>query len=284
MTKTIILGHENPDIDSIVSGYLLETLLTKQGKNVEFIIPDLTISKENIELCKIINLDPTKYQKPLPKEKTTYILVDHHERKVNGLIQAIYDHHPTNKNILCNYYHNVPSSSVSMLIVKNNEQYFSKADILMAIFAAMVDTVAFHSPKTISSDIDWCKKQCQKYHFDFKELSILSMCPTNMNNLHEAALNGLKKHNINNFKIASSYLHLLNPEQEKEKISAIIEILKNYRKENNYTMFAFLVHDITDFTSTLYKIYDNYIETVQYNKYASRGTIVIPELMKKFQK
>lgn len=283
MTKTIILGHENPDVDSLVSGYLLEKLLISQGKNVEFIIPDPVISKENLELCLHVGLDATKFQKPLPEEETSYILVDHHERNVNGPIKAIIDHHPTTKEITCPIYHNVPSSSTSMLIVKGNEQYFSKEDILMAVFAAMVDTVAFHSAKTVPADVDWCQDKCQKYNFNTEELLTSSMCLTDISNLQEATLNGLKKHNLNNVKIASSFLHLLNPDQEKDKITAIIDILKDYRQQNNYTMFAFIVHDITNFTSTLYKIYADRIETVRYNEYASRGTIVIPELTKEFQ-
>lgn len=283
MTKYIILGHENPDLDSIVSGYLLEKLLISQGKKAEFIIPDQTISNENLSLCESINLDPKKHQKTLPKEDYSYILVDHHEREVPGHIKVIIDHHPTEKNITCPIYYNVPSSSASLLIVKNNIEYFSKKDIKVAIFAAMVDTVAFHSTKAIASDITWCQNQCQKYGFNYQELLTQSMCETDISNLNVAALNGLKKHNLSNHNIASSFLHLPHPEEEQDKINYMIEVLKDYRKQNNYTMFAFLVHDITNFTSTLYKIYDNHIDTITYDEYASRGTIVIPELTKELK-
>lgn len=283
MTKYIIIGHENPDLDSIVSGYLLEKLLTSQGKQAEFIIPDQTISEENLFLCNIINLDAKKFQKPLPKGEYSYILVDHHDRTTPGTLKAIIDHHPANKKINCPEYHNVPSSSTSLLIVKNNEKYFSKDDILGAVLASMVDTAAFHSAKAQESDITWCKNQCEKYGFNYNELLTISMCETDISNLNQAALNGLKKHNISNHIIASSFLHLPHPEQNQEKIDLMLEILKEYRKQNNYTMFAFLIHNITDFTSTLYKIYEDHIETVAYDEYAVRGTIVIPELVKELK-
>ena len=50
MNKYIILGHENPDYDSIASGYLLEKLMKKLGYDVEFIITDKEISDENLML------------------------------------------------------------------------------------------------------------------------------------------------------------------------------------------------------------------------------------------
>ena len=43
LSKYIILGHENPDVDSIISGYLLEKLMLSKGFKAEFIIPDKKI-------------------------------------------------------------------------------------------------------------------------------------------------------------------------------------------------------------------------------------------------
>ena len=80
----IILGHENPDVDSIVSGVLLERYLTRQGKEARFMIPDRKVDEESVSICLSFGLDPRKYQGELPKEKNEYILVDHHERNVPG--------------------------------------------------------------------------------------------------------------------------------------------------------------------------------------------------------
>lgn len=63
--KIIIIGHSNPDVDSIVSGYLLEKLLRKKKINAEFIIPDLKIEQENIDICNKYGLDPTIFQKKI---------------------------------------------------------------------------------------------------------------------------------------------------------------------------------------------------------------------------
>lgn len=288
MTEYIILGHENPDLDSIVSGYLLEKLLKNAGYSVEFIIPDKEISEENTKLSQYIGIDPKTYQKPLPENPTQkYILVDHYQRDAPGEIVAIIDHHPTKEEINVPYYQNVLSSSTAALLAIGREDKFNSTDLYKAIFASMVDTAAFHSNKTVQNDVEWAKQQCQRLGLNYNEMLTQSMCPTDISNPKEASLNGLKKYTLHNHKIASSFLHLPDPDASKEEIDLMIETLKEYREANNYTLFALIVHDITNFTTTVYKIYEDSIATVNYDQYTSRGTTIIQEIsdeLKSYQK
>lgn len=288
MSKYIILGHENPDNDSIVSGYLLEKLMKRLGYDVEFIIPDEAISEENIMLANYCRLDPTSYQKEIPNDPSIkYILVDHHERIVPGEIVAIIDHHPTDKEISCKYYQNEKACSTSCLIAKDRERFFSLDDLKMTCLSAMVDTAAFHSNKTVVRDYLWVRSLCAKYGFNYEELMTTSMCPTDISDIEKASINGLKKHDLAGHKVASSFLHLPSPTANQEEINQMIEYLKTYIKEEGYDLFAFIVHDITSFKSTLYKIKEDSIDTVQYDEYTSRGTRIIPELteeLKTYQK
>lgn len=288
MSKYIILGHENPDNDSIVSGYLLEKLMKRLGYDVEFVIPDEAISEENIMLANYCGLDPKSYQKEIPNDPSIkYILVDHHERIVPGEIVAIIDHHPTDKDISCKYYQNERACSTSCLIAKDRERFFSLDDLKMTCLSAMVDTAAFHSNKTVVRDYLWVRSLCAKYGFNYEELMTTSMCPTDISDIEKASINGLKKHDLAGHKVASSFLHLPSPTANQEEINQMIEHLKTYIKEEDYDIFAFIVHDITNFKSTLYKIRENSIDTVQYDEYTSRGTRIIPELteeLKTYQK
>ena len=288
MDKYIILGHENPDNDSIVSGYILEKIMKQRGYNVEFIIPDEVISDENIMLAAYVGIDPTSFQKQLPEDSSIkYILVDHHERNVPGEIVAIIDHHPTDKDINTKYYQNERACSTSCIIGKAFTRYLSLDDIKAVCLSAMVDTAAFHSNKTTVSDYLWIKSMCSKFNFNYEEMLTTSMCPTDITNLQSAALNGLKKHNIHNHKIASSFLHLPSPSENKEEIKEMISYLQEYIEEEQYDIFAFIVHDITNFKSSLYKIRKDSIETKEYDEYTSRGTRIIPELteeLKTYQK
>ena len=288
MDKYIILGHENPDNDSIVSGYILEKIMKQRGYNVEFIIPDEVISDENIMLAAYVGIDPTSFQKQLPEDSSIkYILVDHHERNVPGEIVAIIDHHPTDKDINTKYYQNERACSTSCIIGKAFTRYLSLDDIKAVCLSAMVDTAAFHSNKTTVSDYLWIKSMRSKFNFNYEEMLTTSMCPTDITNLQSAALNGLKKHNIHNHKIASSFLHLPSPSENKEEIKEMISYLQEYIEEEQYDIFAFIVHDITNFKSTLYKIRKDSIETKEYDEYTSRGTRIIPDLteeLKTYQK
>ena len=65
----VILGHQNPDVDSIVSGYLLEKYLNNHGYCSKFIIPDLKIDNENLIICRNYGLNPSDYQGILPRDE-----------------------------------------------------------------------------------------------------------------------------------------------------------------------------------------------------------------------
>lgn len=63
MNKYVILGHKNPDFDNIISGYILEKIMKRQGYDVEFIIPDEEIEEENINLSNYVGIEHTSFQK-----------------------------------------------------------------------------------------------------------------------------------------------------------------------------------------------------------------------------
>lgn len=287
LKKYIILGHENPDVDSIVSGYLLEKLLLSKSFNVEFIIPDKRIEKDTVRLCKEFGLDIEKlgYLKDLPTNKDyNYILVDHHDRITPGIITAVIDHHPTKTLLNIPWYQNVQSSSTTCLICRGNENYFNKSDIELAILASMVDTASFHSTKTCNSDVSWVKEMCQKYNIDYNRLYKKGLCLTDMSNIDEVKLNGLKKYNFEGNLVESSYIQIEEITNYSKKITYIIDSLMNYVKENNLKVFVFIVHDMKTFKTTVYNITANDYTVRYYNEYTSRGNNIIPEIEEELKK
>ena len=52
----IILGHEHPDVDSIVSGYLLEKCLLKEGYKASFCITDKTLNRETNDIYVVADV------------------------------------------------------------------------------------------------------------------------------------------------------------------------------------------------------------------------------------
>lgn len=284
LEKYIILGHENPDVDSIVSGYLLEKLLLSLGFNAQFIIPDKTLEKETTNICNDFGLNINNYMRELPNDKSyKYILVDHHERKTPGSIVGIIDHHPSSVKMKVEWYQNIPSSSTSCIICKENEKYFNKYDIELTILAAVVDTASFHSTKTVQSDVEWVKEMCIKYNIDYNRLYRVGLCLTDISNLDVAKFYGLKKYNFNGLLVESSYIQIQNVPEHSNEIAYIISSLMNYVKEKDLKVFVFIVHDMNVFKTTVYEITSNDYKVKYYDVYTSRGNMIIPKLEEKLK-
>ena len=112
----IILGHVNVDVDSIVSGYLLEKIMTKKGYKASFVIPDEEVAKESEDLCSKYDLSLYQFKNRQLKDDAKYILVDHNVRDVPGEIVAVIDHHPVlDGEKKDNYYIEEASSTACMI-------------------------------------------------------------------------------------------------------------------------------------------------------------------------
>lgn len=282
----IILGHENPDVDSVVSGYLLEKLMRQKGYFAEFIIPDQMVDTETATICLEYGLDCRKYQKELPKNGDyRFILVDHHERNVDGVISCIIDHHPTNKDIQVNYYQNDASSSTSCLIcTEENEMYFSKEDIQLAIVAAMVDTASFHSTKTREKDVLWVHQMCEKYAIDYDKIYKTGLCLTDLSDLSVATYNGLKKYSYGEHLVESSYIQIESREDSSSEIFQMIDLLMQHVRDTGLTVFVFIVHDMSLFQTTVYEISEHGFDVVEYSQYTSRGSTIMPRIEEQLMK
>jgi len=281
MDNYIILGHENPDVDSIISGYILEKIMIKKGYNASFIIPDKKIEDDSLNICLENGFDPRKFQKEITTKNNKYILVDHHERDVDGEIVGIIDHHPTNKKFNINNYYNEKVSSTVCFIAKNAIDYLEKEDLFLVVLATFVDTVSFHSSKGRKEDYEWCLEICKKYDFNYDKLYLEGLRLTNIDDLNKASLNGLKKYVVNNIKIESSYIQIRDFLLNKDVIENIIDILKKYREENNIDIFVFIVHDMKYFKTMYYYIEKDNLKEKYYDSYISRGNVIIPEIVKR---
>lgn len=278
----IILGHANVDVDSIVSGYLLEKIMIKMGYKASFVIPDEEVSKESEDLCSKYDLSLYQFKNRQLKDGAKYILVDHNVREVPGEVVAVVDHHPllgeSNKD---NYYIEEASSTACM-IAMDNEKYLNKHDIELACLATFVDTASFHSTKTRKSDISWINEMCTKYEFDYDKLYVDGLCLTSLKNVDEILFNGFKLYEFDNFIVHSSYIQVADKNKSTDIVDAIIDKLKDYVKSNQLDLYVFIVYDMSSFYTKVYEISKDNINTREYNLYASRGNTVIPDIKKKY--
>ena len=279
MQKYIILGHENPDVDSIVSGYIYQSYLNRHNIDAKFIIPDETIEEDTLEICRKFHLEPTQFQEKLEyNSDTKFILVDHHKRDNIGEIAMIFDHHPSISSPNDETCINEAISSTACLIVKGFESYFSIHEIELACLATMVDTASFHSTKTRPQDMDWVRKMCEEKKLDYNKLFEAGLTINHLENKEEAMLHGLKRHNINGHIIESSTIHLKDLNKHWKDLTEIVNLLGEYVTTNNLDMFVFIAHDMTNFEDMVYYIDKNGFKRRKFDEYTSRGTTIIPEL------
>ncbi|MGN1371915.1 MAG: bifunctional oligoribonuclease/PAP phosphatase NrnA [Candidatus Coprovivens sp.] len=279
--KYIILGHENPDVDSIVSGYLLEKVLIKKGYDVEFVIPDKEISKDSEMLCNKYNLFIGKYKKELLKEKCKYILVDHNKREVFGDIIAIIDHHPSDE-LDVKYVKIESASSTACMIAQEFEELLGKKDIELACMATFVDTASFHSTKTRKSDINWINDMCTKYHFDYDQMYRDGLCLTDLKNVDEIIFNGIKKYDFSGYVLHSSFIQINDIKMVDSIMDEVLNKLKKYVIDEKVDMYVFIVYDMSSFYTKVYRIDKYDVDTDEYYLYASRGNTIIPDIVKKY--
>lgn len=283
--KIIILGHEYCDVDSIVSGYLLEKVLINEGYDALFCITDKVISEESTSICNKYSFNPYKYQRDFKDEENNkYFLVDHNERKLKGEIIGIIDHHPSNKQYNIDLYFNKPISSTTIYLCEGNEINFDKQDITLAIVAAMLDTASFHSTKGREIDKKWVLKYCDLYNIDYNEVYKTGLYFAPLEDLKKCSLNGLKKYKYGNKLVQSSYVHIDGDENNDSKIKEIVEILKDYLRNNKLDMFVFIVHDMSIIKTRIYKITSDKVEEKQYDRYTSRGNDIMPSIEKEISK
>ena len=275
--KYVILGHENPDVDSIVSGYLLEKIMINRGYDVSFYIPDVEVSLETESICNKYNLYLGKYRNKELNNDSKYILVDHNERDVSGEIVAIIDHHPVNEKDVV-YLNVEKASSTACMIAQLCEEELNSYDIELACLATFVDTASFHSTKTRKSDVNWVNMMCTKYDLDYDKMYIDGLCLTSLESVDDILFNGIKKYDFNGFLIHSSYIQVNDINKANEIIDEIKGKLKVYLLDNDIDLYVFIVYDMSCFYTKVYVINDTDIEEIEYNLYASRGNTVIPDI------
>ena len=277
--KITILGHQNPDVDSIISGVLLSEYLTFKGHDCSYVIPDTSVDEESAEIVSLFGIDCKKYQNNIP-DGSDLILVDHHETTFDGKVLAVIDHHPTLKEFDYPVYINKKSSSTSKLIydiVKGeNETFLTKEFIRRVLVAMLVDTCSFKSSKTNPSDIPWTQDICKKLDLDFEELKKIGYCLTNLDNIHKASIHGFKQFKYDNKVVKTSYIQRDSFNQD--KISQIVNILQEKVISEEIFMWMFLVTDIEAEKSLEYRIYSDKVELFKHDFIASRGSNIMPEI------
>lgn len=307
MEKIYIVGHKNPDTDSICSAIAYADYLKKKGKEAVAV----RIGKINPETEFVLNYFRVKAPKLL-KDVTgkKIILLDHNEKTQSPVniekakILEVIDHHKINFEISEPIYFLVkPVGSTSTLIA---QKYFADKKVKMSkkiagllLSAILSDTVVFRSSTTTKEDIEMAKKlakiakikNLENFGIEIKK--------------KKATLKGLSSEKIlkSDFKIFDfsgkkvgiGQVEIVNPDEIKERKN---ELIKNFQKILEKEKFDLLILMATDIikigTEILAVGKTEYLEKafgkkVKDNSLYLKGVIsrkkeIVPPLMKAFSK
>lgn len=167
MVEIIIIGHKNPDTDSIIATIAYALLKNRLNNKNNYIAAKCgEINKETMAVLKKAHLNEPILIENVSGKKV--ILIDHNEftQACDGIEKAdileVIDHHKINFSYpLPIYYHAEPIGSTSTIIakmfMKNNIKI--EKNIALALLAAILsDTVVFKSSTTTNEDYEIAKK------------------------------------------------------------------------------------------------------------------------------
>lgn len=281
MNKIVIVGHKNPDVDSILSGYLLCSYLRYRRYDADYVIPDDIVDEETSSILKLYSVDMGNFPGDILAD-SKLILVDHHETSLNNEVVAVIDHHPTIKEFNYPVYINKKVSSTTKhiydIVNKECPQYISRRFMELVLLGMAVDTLSFRSSKALPGDKKWFIDMCKKYNLDSQKILEVGDCVTDISDIESASMHGYKDYDYFGKSIGTSYIQTRGIDIE--KVSLILDILKKRVSSDALRMWVFIVTDISDSTSYVYKISKENIDIEKYDFIVSRGSDIMPKIEK----
>lgn len=285
-----ILGHDNIDVDSFLSGILLSNLLNYLKIKNEFIILEEVKEDETYRIVKeLLGIDMKEYYSGKEDSSRKLFLQDHYETIHEGKVVACIDHHPTSRKIEYPFYYSRRSCSTSYMvyeIMKEAGYEISDEEAKMILVSMMIDTVSFRSAKTVEYETNIAYQIAEEYKLNYDEIEKYCLCLTPIEEMsyEEIVNNGFKYYNYNGNKVKSSYVQLYSKLPQRI-LYILIDIIKKLMEEENLQMWVFILFDCKENKTYEYRVKAG-TEECEMHKYAgilSRGTNIMPEIERLFK-
>lgn len=176
MSKILVIGHKNPDTDSICSAIAYANLKKELGLEAEAVRLG-TISKETQFILDYLNMDAPKLIQSV-NSGDQIILVDHNETgqsvdgRDNATILEIIDHHKidlkTSEPINLRFETVGCSSTIISKIYDEKNIAITKEMATVMLSAIMSDTLIFKSPTCTEDDVKQGKKLAEIAGLDYE--------------------------------------------------------------------------------------------------------------------
>ncbi len=262
MSKILIIGHLNPDTDSITSAISLSYLQNALGKNTEAVALD----KPNEETQFALN----HFKTPAPRvitrasdETKEVMLVDHNEfqQAVSDIselnILAVIDHHR-----ICNfqtinplYYRAEPVGCTQTIILKlyKEQKIEIPPNIAGLMLSAIIsDTLLFKSPTCTEEDKKAAQELAKTAGVELESYGLeLLKAGTNLSGKTPEQLISMdaKSFEVDGKKVRVAQVNTIDFNDVLSKKGEIVTVINKEISTNNYDLFFFVITDVLNSNS-----------------------------------
>lgn len=279
--KPTIIGHDNPDVDSISSGLLLEKLFKYLDIDAIFTICEESIEKTIQSVLNKFDIDISSRLNGRVSENL--FLVDHHETRHKGHVIGAIDHHATIKKYSYFYYINEASSSTTLhiynLMIKYNYP-ITEYEATLIVLGAYTDTCSLSSSKTRESDKVIIKRLIKEFNLDEKKFYKEGLLLRDLETMHinDIINNGLKVYTFGEHTIKSSYLRVGSISDLDLVSKELIRNITPHIRSTSITSWILIVVALYDSKTMEIHITNKDVQTFIHDGILSRGKDIMPKI------
>jgi manganese-dependent inorganic pyrophosphatase len=252
MNKLIVIGHKNPDTDSVISAKVLAKTMG-----------DDTVSRVAGEINRETEFVFSFFKETLPEvvsdeevEKSDFFLVDHNEMMQSVAkkesITGVLDHHmlsglKTDKPIFFRVETVGSTSTLVYKMMKEKGDTISEKDAGLLLAGIISDTLNLNSPTTTTEDIDIYYELSGVSKIDpnvLAEKMFEAKSDLSGKNIKDVVLGDLKEYEFGGKKVVIGVAETTSLSYFEKNQKEIVDALKEIKEERKYDAFFFGAVDI----------------------------------------
>lgn len=272
-----VIGHANPDADSIFSSYVLSKILNEKGINAKFsVLKDYyTYSYEDEKVIKtFLKEDPVILNNNMTEE-LNFILVDHNDPDqsiIKGNVLFTIDHHLDSKKISKCYTEEYTSTLLYIYDLFKEEYKFSEYEKKLVAISVLCDSEYLASSRfgvkdkkiydSLNQNID-----VKKFREEFFKVTDLSK------KIEEIFKDNYKRYNID-----EKNINRVNVKAYKESRKYLEQFTNYMRSLDGLWLLIWCEYDTT---KSYIVVKNNKITKIEVDYIATSSVLVIKELINK---
>lgn len=257
MSKTLVLGHKNPDTDSITSAIVYAYLKNQVGHEAEAIrLGDVT--EETAFALKQFKVEEPRLVTALEQQEQAVILVDHNEfqQSIDGIENAhileVIDHHRVANFETADplYYRAEPVGCTATILLKLFKEHGVEVPQEMAglmLSAIISDSLLFKSPTCTEQDIKAAKELETIAGIDAQEYGLNMLkagADVSSKTIEELLTLDAKEFGMGDHKVEIAQVNVVDPQDVLNRQDQLEEAIYNRISEKELDLFFFVVTDI----------------------------------------